>query len=114
MRNSLRFAVLPLLLAAGVPALARGNATRGAAIAQKNCSACHATGLRGASPNVKSPPFRELGRRLRIGDLEEALAEGIVVGHEGAEMPTFEFEPRDIDDLVAHLRGLQARARGRR
>ena len=111
MRNSLRFAVLPLLLAAGVPALARGNATRGAAIAQKNCSACHATGLRGASPNVKSPPFRELGRRFRIGDLEEALAEGIVVGHEGAEMPTFEFSPGRIADLMAYLGAIQVKKR---
>ena len=44
---------------------------------------CHAIGRSGASPNPKSPPFRDLSRRYPLSNLEEALGEGIVVGHEG-------------------------------
>ena len=87
--------------------LAKGDAVRGGSIAQQNCAPCHATGRSGASPNPKSPPFRQLGQRFKVQDLEEALAEGIVVGHEGGEMPVFEFAPPQIEDLIEYLRQIQ-------
>ncbi len=80
---------------------------QGAAIAQRNCGSCHATGRKGASPNPKSPPFRSLSRRYPLANLEEALGEGIVVGHEGLDMPQFRFESREVEALLAYLASIQ-------
>jgi len=82
---------------------------RGKAIAQANCAQCHAIGPTGASPNPKSPPFRTLSRNYPLADLEEALAEGIVVGHEGAEMPQFRLSTGQIAALLAYLDKIQRR-----
>ena len=89
---------------------AKGDAARGGSIAQKNCAPCHAIRRSGESPNPKSPPFRQLGQRYKVENLEEALAEGIVIGHEGAEMPVFELAPPQIEDLIEYLRQIQTRA----
>ena len=62
-------------------------AARGEAIAQRHCARCHAIGDAGASPMGLAPPFRDLSKRYPIETLEEALAEGIVVGHPA--MPRF-------------------------
>jgi cytochrome c len=106
----LRFA-LPLLalLAAALPAAAAapGVLARGKAIAAKNCGACHAIGPTGASPNPNSPPFRGLARKYPLSNLEEALGEGIVVGHEGLDMPPFQFSPKQIEALLAYLGSIQ-------
>jgi cytochrome c len=110
-----RFAPLILALAAAVlPATAfagpdAGRLERGKAIAAKNCGACHAIGRTGASPNPKSPPFRFLARKYPLANLEEALGEGIIVGHEGLEMPPFQFDPRQIEALLAYLGSIQKR-----
>ncbi len=82
---------------------------RGKAIAQANCGKCHAIGPTGASPNPKSPPFRTLSHKYPLSDLEEALAEGIVVGHEGAEMPQFRLSTSQIAALLAYLDSIQSR-----
>jgi mono/diheme cytochrome c family protein len=92
------------LAAPGKPLLARG-----AAIARNNCGACHAISRTGASPNPKSPPFRELARRYPLSNLEEALAEGIVVGHEGLEMPRFKLDAAEIEAILAYLGSIQKR-----
>ncbi len=109
------FAVLVLTagLSPGAVALAapaeQGAFERGEALARKNCSSCHAIGRSGASPNPKSPPFRYLSRRYPLSNLEEALGEGIVVGHEGPEMPQFEFSTKQIEALLAYLGAIQKR-----
>jgi mono/diheme cytochrome c family protein len=82
---------------------------RGAAIARHNCATCHAVGRTGASPNPKSPPFRELSRRYPLSNLEEALGEGIVVGHEGPEMPPFRLDSAQVEALLAYLGSIQKR-----
>jgi mono/diheme cytochrome c family protein len=81
----------------------------GRAIAEKNCSRCHAVGETGASPNPKSPPFRTLSSRYPLADLEEALAEGIMVGHEGLEMPQFQLSGEQIEALLAYLASVQGK-----
>lgn len=111
----LRFAPLVvascLLFAAGVAsAKAPVDAQllkRGRAIAQQNCGRCHAVGARGDSANPKSPPFRLLARKYPLSNLEEALAEGIVVGHEGLEMPQFRLSAAQIEALLAYLASIQ-------
>lgn len=93
-------------LAGAAPALAAGVPARGKEIAEKKCAICHAIGTTGESPNPKSPPFRNLSQRYPIDSLQEALAEGITVGHEGMEMPEFRMEPREIDDFLSFLKSI--------
>jgi cytochrome c len=83
--------------------------SRGEVLARENCASCHAIGIKGDSPNAKSPAFRTLGKRYPLEALEEALAEGIVVGHGEAGMPHFVFEPNDIADLIAYLKRINRR-----
>jgi len=78
---------------------------RGLAIAQTNCGSCHAVGRSGDSTAPEAPPFRRLSENYRVANLEEALAEGISVGHPA--MPQFEFSPEDVDALVAYLQSIQ-------
>jgi mono/diheme cytochrome c family protein len=99
-------AALATALLLTAPALATGNPQRGKIIAETNCAGCHAIGPTGESPNPKSPPFRTLSQKFKIENLEEALAEGIVVGHETVNMPEFQFDPPQIDDFLAYLKSI--------
>jgi cytochrome c len=94
------------------PAEAHADAAliaRGHAIARYNCGRCHAIGKTGSSSNPKSPPFRLISRRYPLPQLQEALAEGIMVGHEGLEMPHFQLSPAQIDALLAYMTSVQAK-----
>ena len=106
---------LPLLLAFAMalasPAFAKGDAKRGLKIAQRNCAPCHAVGRTGVSANPKSPPFRILAQRYPLSELEETMGEGMMVGHEGPEMPMFEFRPEQIEDFIAYLGSIQVKKR---
>lgn len=99
-------ACLILWLTLGPESSFAADARAGRAFAQENCSRCHAIDRTGASPLRKAPPFPQIARRYKLADLEEALAEGIVTGHSG--MPEFELTPRQIADLLAHLRRVRA------
>lgn len=106
--------LVALVAAVSLPfgALARSQTSseieRGRAIAQKNCSTCHAIGRTGSSPYAPAPPFRTLHERYDVEALAEALAEGMVVGHDGPrQMPVFRLEPPQIDDLLAYLKSLE-------
>jgi mono/diheme cytochrome c family protein len=99
-------AALALALALPPP-VAAADVAAGRRLAQAQCGVCHAVGRTGASANPLSPPFRNLAARYPLSDLEEALAEGITVGHSG--MPEFVFSPRQIDDLLAYMRSLRRR-----
>ena len=63
---------------------------RGETIVQTYCAQCHAVGKTDTSA---------------VEHLEEAFAEGITTGH--PEMPRFQFEPDQIDDLIAYLKSLE-------
>jgi len=73
------------------------------------CGRCHAIGTHWKSPNPKSSPFRLLGKKYPLSSLEEALAQGIVVGHEGEEMPPFVFSAQQIEALLAYLASVQTK-----
>lgn len=79
--------------------------SRGLSIATANCSQCHAVGATGISPRAGAPPFRELSSRYPLTYLEEALAEGIMTGHN--DMPQFVFQPAEIRDFLAYLETIQ-------
>lgn len=110
------FLVCPyLLLCAAHASAAPGGSQleRGRAIAEKNCSRCHAVGTTGESPLKPAPPFRDLPQRYPVENLAEALAEGIVTGH--SAMPEFTFQPDEIDALLMYIaslgRGAPAKAK---
>lgn len=86
-------------LTAADPAIERGHR-----LVQGRCARCHAVETEGASPNPAAPPFRKLGSRYPLENIEEAFAEGAYVGH--AEMPDFIFDPLQISDLIAYLKSL--------
>jgi len=79
--------------------------TRGHEIAATNCARCHAVERTGDSTLPEAPPFRTLSRHYRVDSLQEALAEGISVGHPA--MPQFQFAPDDVDALIAYLQDIQ-------
>jgi cytochrome c len=92
--------------AAGASSTAETDAARGYRIAEAHCSMCHGVAPGDASPLSSAPTFTDLAQRWPSGYLDEALAEGIVVGHEGEEMPEFILEPDEIDALTAYLSSL--------
>jgi mono/diheme cytochrome c family protein len=77
----------------------------GLAIARAECASCHAIGKEGESPLPAAPPFRNFSQKWPVEYLQEALAEGMSVGH--GPMPEFIFEPEEISDLVAYLVTIQ-------
>ena len=86
-----------------------GSADAGRSIAEKHCAGCHAISGTGPSPVGQAPLFRSISRAWPPDHLREAFAEGVMVGHGPVEMPTFEFDPDQIDDLVAYLDWLAER-----
>lgn len=98
-------------IAAAVAAMPAGAATPdeidlGRKLAEESCSACHATGADDASKLAEAPAFRDLGKRYPVRDLEEALAEGIVTGHE--DMPEVEWDADQITAFIGYLESIQA------
>lgn len=77
---------------------------RGQAIALDMCAGCHAVGTDDASPLPAAPPFRTLHERYPVSDLQEALAEGMVTGHEA--MPEVALPPDDVAAFIAYLESL--------
>ena len=97
-----------LALAAAAVAAGEGSdapdVEAGRRFAEDNCARCHAIGADGESPFKPAPPFRTFAHKWPLEYLEEALAEGIMVGHPA--MPVFELTPREIDALTAYLASL--------
>ena len=89
---------------AGGESAAAGDIAAGSAFAQEYCARCHAVGPTGESPLADAPHFRDFQKKWPLESLEEALGEGIVVGH--PDMPQFELEPEQINDLLAYLASL--------
>lgn len=81
------------------------DAAAGQQLAETHCSSCHAIGAEGVSPHQLAPPFRTLSRAYPISSLEEAFAEGTLVGH--PDMPEFRLEPDEVDALIAYIHTVQ-------
>ena len=78
---------------------------QGQAIAETLCAGCHAIGLTGESQHAQAMPFREISWHYPIEALAEPFAEGIMVAH--PEMPQWQFEPQQIDALLAYQETVQ-------
>ena len=83
----------------------KGPAAVGHDLVSANCARCHNIETAGNSPLAKAPPFRDVMQRYDASNLEEALAEGIVTGHN--EMPEFTFEADQIAAITAYLSTLR-------
>ncbi len=98
------------LLSAGVlwaaPAWGADSA-KGQALADTHCVRCHGAKVGDTSPNPKAPVLASFQAKWPLTYLEEALAEGIVTGHDN-DMPTFSFTAEEIDNLFAYLDSLGA------
>lgn len=90
----------------------QANADLGAGrrLAEVHCARCHAIGEAGISRHPSAPPFRTLSVNYPITALEEAFAEGVLVGHR--DMPEFRLEPQQIEDLLGYIQSIQARRAG--
>ena len=83
---------------------------KGEALLVKHCERCHAIRATGNSTHEQAPPFRQVVTRYPLDNLAEALAEGIVSGHQ--DMPEFVFAPSDISGILAYLERLKAETHG--
>src|SRR5947208_6294149 len=77
---------------------------QGRVLVQANCSRCHNIEKAGDSPFAPAPPFRVISRMYKATDIEEALVEGIVVGHPA--MPEFEMTGEQAAALAAFIDSL--------
>ena len=78
---------------------------RGKAFAKANCAHCHSIDRVTRSPRSGAPPFRILHKRYPVETLEDALGEGLSVGH--PKMPEFRLDPDEIDDFIGFLKSLE-------
>ncbi len=63
--------------------------------------------MRGASTHPSATPFREIVAKGHVENLEEALGEGMIVGH--PDMPQFRFGPSEVGALIAYLKSLSGK-----
>ena len=85
-------------------ALALTAADRGGALAARDCAACHAVALPGASPNGDAPPFRAMRLRFNPISLEWRLERLPETGH--PTMPPRLLSRDEAADLVAYIQTL--------
>lgn len=94
------FAAMLFAGAASAPAQA-AELAEGRQLAENMCGTCHAIAPGDESGNAQAPTFREIAGRYSVWNLQEALAEGIVVGHE--DMPEFTLTPAQINALLSYM-----------
>ena len=93
------------LLPVAAAAQSSPEVQRGVTLARTHCVRCHSIDKVSPSPLTIAPPFRDLHKRYKVENLQEALAEGIVTGH--PTMPEFRFDPGQIRDFIAFLNSLK-------
>jgi mono/diheme cytochrome c family protein len=102
---SAAFGLAILLLLGAASQAGAQDLAAGRKLAEENCARCHAIGLEPQqSTHPDAPPFRVIAGKGDVDNLQEALAEGIMVGH--ADMPEFQLEPQDIDNFLSYLKSL--------
>ncbi len=79
----------------------------GQRIVELKCVSCHAVRSEDKSHNPLAPPLRTLAERYPVTGLEEAFAQGVMVGH--PNMPDFRFDREQIKSILAYLESIQTR-----
>jgi cytochrome c len=95
----LAFLLLALPAQADVALTAHGKA-----LAEKNCTTCHAVGVSGDSPLRDAPPFRDLAANYDEGELEDAFNDGVVTEHPA--MPDWQMTPEQAAALASYIMSL--------
>ena len=93
-----------LLFGASTAAADQRLISEGEDLAKTQCGQCHAVGRSDESPHPITPPFRDLHQDFPIPMLVDALATGVVSGHD--EMPMFEFTGEEARALLAYIDSL--------
>jgi mono/diheme cytochrome c family protein len=83
-------------------------AERGRALVQANCANCHAVAETDTGTAKGAVAFRDLHKKYPVEHLQEALGEGIAVGHPA--MPEFKMSPQQVQDVIAYLKLLDTPA----
>jgi mono/diheme cytochrome c family protein len=100
----MKLAALALFLLA-TPAAADDVAVAlGKALAQQNCTTCHAIGTDDKSPIADAPPFRDIAVRYDLFDLEDSLNEGVATDH--PLMPNWQMTPEQAHALASFIMSL--------
>jgi cytochrome c len=101
-----RVAILIALSIMSAPAAFAGEPMidKGRTLVQANCSRCHNLEKTGDSPYAPAPPFRVISKMYKASDIEEALVEGILVGHPA--MPEFEMTGEQAAAVAAFIDSL--------
>jgi tetratricopeptide (TPR) repeat protein len=77
---------------------------RGAALAEKNCSPCHAIGVSDSSPNKAAPEFRTINQRRPLFWLRAPVSRSVFATHE--KMPKFNLTSAELDSVIAYINSL--------
>jgi mono/diheme cytochrome c family protein len=110
--SSISLVVVVIMVLGGLPVSTRAQERvdqmtieAGGHLVANLCSRCHATESGQSSPHDQAPSLRLLSRNYPVERLAEALAEGMMVGH--PDMPVFEFEASEVDQIIAYLNSIQ-------
>ena len=77
-------------------------AERGRVLVEANCASCHAVAKSDAGTAKGAIAFRELHKKYPVEHLQEALGEGMSVGHPA--MPEFKMSAQQVQDVIAYLK----------
>ena len=93
--------VLAAVIQLAAPNVAAQSPSAGLKVAHRLCARCHAIRPGQTGQHPLAPTFQDIAKRYPVWDLQEALAEGILVGH--ASMPAFVLPPADIGNLLTYM-----------
>lgn len=84
----------------------KADPEKGRALAEANCSPCHAIGMHDQPPaRINSlTSFRDLHHRFPVAMLLDAAETGVIEGHD--EMPAFDFSRDQIRHLLSYIDSL--------
>jgi mono/diheme cytochrome c family protein len=101
LRDRSMLVLLVAIMQLATPNVSAQSQSAGLKLAEKLCARCHAIGPGEIGRNPLAPTFQDIAKRYSVWDLQEALAEGILVGH--ATMPAFVLKPKEIGDLLTYM-----------
>lgn len=102
------FVIFTILIARGSArhAAALEDVAAGKKLAEKYCSACHATGAEGKSKIATARPFRNFWKKWSNADFDKAIARSMVMGAHPST-PKSVTEPEGFSDIIAYIRSIQ-------
>jgi len=107
-RLSTLFALVVTICATCMPAMAAGDAAKGADLYAKKCKLCHGPDGAGTPAMQKKygPELKPLGGAEIQAKKDADLAKGVMGGKNHSSMAKA-LQPADVDNVVAHIRTLK-------